>query len=344
MSNDGAMFQDAAGKSMGPMKGTHTVFLSCEVTIDYDNVSMYEHDSVHSNIMTEAGFKLPNESDIRVDFEFTQNVHYKWPTVVSWRGPAAVLEFVEQFNGVVSSKTLPSSLLEMTEINIQAKKKEFDTMHIRVSEGCATCAVAFSYIRPKQVKKLESLGADLEADEEHKDITIHCAGGETVKVHKLLLQVYSRTFAGRFNEPRWNAEVMEQGDSKGAWELIVSSLYGHDDADFNSPHMGEALQIANRHEFKKFASRGWGRAMKAIDEESVLQLLALSWPMLESNSDAKDCVDKCLEFFVPKMASMGAKWFMAYAAFLQDNADFSDYVAGFETEKKGRKRSRSPKA
>jgi hypothetical protein len=219
------MFQDAAGKSMGPMKGTQTLFLRCEVMIDYSNFSMYENDSVHRNIMTDAGFKLPNESEIRVDFEFSQNVHYKWPTVVSWRGPAAVLQFEDNVHNVVFSKELPSSLLEMTEIGIQAKKKEFENMHILVYEGCATCAVAFSYIRPKQVKKLESLGADLEADEEHKDITIHCAGGETVKVHKLLLQVYSRTFACRFNEPRWNAEVMEQGESKGAWNLIVSSLY-----------------------------------------------------------------------------------------------------------------------
>ena len=351
-----AMWQDSTGKVKGTAKGVITMYARCDETVGYDS-RFYTFDSAHKAIMTEEGYTTPQGQDVLINFEFSQKERLattcKMPVTVSWRGPEAILEFVSfvaaSESVVLPSVTLPESLAGMTEVVIVPPKKKthFECIFIRVAKAGANCAVAFSYVRPKPVKKLEGLGADLEADEVHKDVTIHCADGETVKVHKTLLQLYSPVYSARFLADGWNqtADVDQPNDSHGAWQLIVASLYGHDEMDFTSPYMADALYIADRDGFAQFSNKGWTRAVKAIDKESVLPLLSLSWPLCErDNANAKDFVRKCLEFFIPKMSTMDGDWLIEYAGFLRENPKFSEMVTAFDTEKRAKKRTRSPQS
>jgi len=217
--------------------------------------------------------------------------------------------------------------------------KPFRKMCVSIPVGGDTCEIVFSYSKIQAARKLTGLAGDMEADEAHKDVTIECADKKQVKVHKTVLQTYSRQCAARFERPEWGNIMMQGGDKAEAWALLVATLYGHDEAGFGNEFMMEAMQIAYRDGFLGFVERGFALGIKVIDEGSVLSLLALAWPMRTESKGAALCVEKCLELFAPNMAGMGPAWLVEYAAFKDANPEFNQHVVAFEMPAKKRSRT-----
>ena len=342
------VWQDWKGKLFGHAKGVSTVFRGCVLTSDetvkFDTIKRDMPGITSAEIMFNGGYQVLNK--VPIAFIFGQeNGRWKFPTNVAWHGPAAVLDFISAEGVIEHTVALEDSPYRFFDNVVNASDcKDCKKIRVRVMEGADICSIVFSYMQLRAPKKLSGLAGDMYEDECRKDVTIECSGGETVKVHKLVLQMYSSTCAARFATASWGSRVLQTEDSKGAWDLLVGSLYGSDEAGFGSTFMSEAMRIAYRDGFDAFVERGFGLALKVIDDGSVLSLLALAWPMRSGSEKAQLCVDKSVELFAPNMTGKGPEWLLEYAAFLEANEEFRAYILDFKPtalDKSSRKRGRA---
>jgi hypothetical protein len=294
-----------------------------------------------SEVMLKGGLQVLNKVPIEFVFVQREGPAFKYPTIVGWRGPTAVLAFINKEGEVVHTDELSDSPHRVFQNLVDATFcKPFRKICVSIPEGADTCEIVFSYNKIQAARKLTGLAGDMEADNARKDVTIECADNKQVKAHKVVLQMYSTLCGKRFDSPQWGNVMVQKEDSAEAWTLLVATLYGHDDAGFGCEFMMEAMKIAFYQGFSGFVERGFALAIKVIDEGSVLSLLALAWPMRNESKGAALCVDKCLELFAPNMLGMGPAWLMEYAAFKDGNTEFNAYVLAFEMPS-SKKRSRN---
>ena len=335
------VWQDVRGKPFGHTRGLLTYFRKCVLTTAKDvNFRPRVADIKPSEVMLKGGLQVLNKVPIEFVFVQREGPAFKYPTIVGWRGPTAVLDFVDKEGVVVHTDELSDSPHRVFQNLVDATFcKPFRKICVSIAEGADTCEIVFSYNKIHAARKLSGLAGDMEADEAHKDVTIECADNKQVKVHKAVLQAYSKQCGNRFDRPEWGYVMVQTEDSAEAWTLLVATLYGHDDAGFGCEHMMEAMKIAFYQGFLGFVERGFALGIKVIDEGSVLSLLALAWPMRTESKGAALCVTKCLELFAPNMLGMGPAWLMEYAAFKDANPEFNAHVLAFEmpsSKKRGR--------
>lgn len=238
-------------------RGCSTRFLKCVVTNlprfdndhsdrveeDYDEYRSKSHWSVSDEgtnsaaVMQPTGYQLMAR-DLDVEFTFTHtadaDMSCKYPTFVGWEGPAATIKFVNWRYETVHSQPLArfKTFLKKNDIVGHDATKPYSRIVISIKEGFVRCQAKFVFspkpaARATAAPKKRTLGADMEADEASKDVTIVCRDGETLKVQKSLLCMYSKSYAQRFETQTWTNTVKQETDSLAAWQLVVACMYDH---------------------------------------------------------------------------------------------------------------------
>ena len=364
---DAPDWQDFKGTPNGTAFGTRTQLKKCVIGLGLGMVAAALEDMDYDTYrqQNEAGGGGKTDSRmvlstngymlmakwLPLDFVFVQvNPHkadYVYPSVVAWNGPEAKLDLLDSDGKVVHSQRLGKYKTNLKKHKIEGYDASvpFSTMRIRISQGDARCRVRFVYQPPtgaaagggkmvvmKRMPKhlvMKSMASDMDADESGKDVTIECADGQTIKVHKVLLCLYSPQFYGaKFKQERWDPIVAQKEDKKEAWELIVGSMYDVPIPTW-SPHIDEAMHIAYRDMFPKFAAMAWTHGVKAIDKESVLSMLQTGWLYRqngEGGGDAEQCVNKCLDFVFGNLTALGSAFVVEYGKRLEADDDMAAYA------------------
>jgi len=352
------VYQDASGKLWGTKRGVLTTFVECvispmgepETLIAFDEYRSgveeddYDEAEPASNIMSPSGYHLlVGEDHGKVDFVFTVSIVGKWPLYVEWMGPKAKIAFMSCSNMLrsVHEQTLVASeeVMQKTMIVRSPANKSQHYGRIRIlleeSGGGSLCGVRFVFSKPRAPRKAApvfrptNLGHDLEADEARKDVTLKLKDGEELKVHSMVLRLYSSVYEQRFANDQWKGASINLGqDSVEAWTLILKScLYEVEPLDTDSEFFIEAMEIAYRDNITKFSKMGW--MLVKITKANVVPLLRKGWLMKQEQDDdtlIQKCVDKCFDFIFKNIATFESSLMMTYTACLQDFPDMLDYA------------------
>jgi hypothetical protein len=338
--------QDCKGTYGGRAKGPRFAFVSCKLVgwpaagKDYDAWSARtEHKS--SQILSQNGFLL-DISDLDIQFCFKTTTRF--PTSVAWAGPAATLRFTTPNNTVLHTQELAenNTPVEHPIVGYAPSANAEGRITIDTDEGGWRCSVVFLYAAPpKVVPVVEGLGAVLAADEAGKNFTFRCMGGETVKVHKVVLCAHSEYYKRTVDNPLW--EMTHDEDSAGAWRLIVASMYETKPLAADLPYVAEALRIADRDDFPRFQVQGWG-LLKAMDKDNALGFLEAAWIYQQNGKGGKEPakrVKACFAVIKSVLASgPPSAWVIEYAALLSRDADLAAFADG-ALQSKQRKRAKA---
>jgi hypothetical protein len=186
---------------------------------------------------------------------------------------------------------------------------------------------------------VEPLGVLLFSHDESKDVVLLLAKGERLKVHKLLLCVYSSVYKQRYAEgSAWGAghELDLTSDSKGAWELLLGLMY---EQETSREFLHEAACIANRDNMVPFNDRLWSEISETIAKANVLCILQMAWANRGDSECVYSCLFECFAFIFKHMPTMGSEWLVEYTACLQADPELGTYADAHRPLKRKKKHS-----
>jgi hypothetical protein len=342
------VWQDCKGVPHGRSPGVLTIFEKCTVLTDAHDVvfeefrddtadvmeeEMVDFDETRSaSVLKTSGF-VTMKKLTALEMIFVQRFGNEWPVAVEWEGPMATLQFWSEGGYCLRAQELVRSCyLQKTKLVGCPKTNSFEQMRLKFhSQNAVRCRLRFVYAsgkkpaEPKQPRK--GLANDMFMDDASKDLTLCLENGrEEIRVHQVILRLYSPVYKQRFEWPS-SASVNLANDSKAAWTLILDCLYERPIA-LDSSFLAEAMQIAMRDDFLKFSKMAWAFALNAVQKETVLPLLRMAWEHRDAHAlkDVAKCLDKCFEFIFQQMSLLGTAWIMDYTACIREFPEMQDYA------------------
>ena len=321
---------------------------------DYTHIMSAEHGYHLLNRNLPISFTF-TQSASAADYEADPTLPMVPPTMVAWMGPPATLVLTNHDDVTVYTQDLPKYAKFMKKNFIGKIPAPFSHMAIHVAAGYRPCRVQFRYNDEALEEEAEaiaadaalavttkrrhlSLGAQLEADEDGKDITITTSNG-SIKVHKFLLCLYSDIYKQRFANGDWQHQnvITQDADSIEAWELIVATMYDHPVPSriLQQPALVESLKIAHRDNLVKYAALALARlALISLDTNNVVPILEVAGIYhretlvhAENRATADAILSKCFKhIFAHVIHKATSEWIIAYAATLHNDPELAAYA------------------